>query len=1747
MNMNKKWVLFFTSFLLIFSVFLSSNVLAQSSIFDLDDAGPTELDNNLTVIVCANSNESISGFNFWYNETGPLNATNDGIVKALFNNETEYDDTQFVGFTNSSGNPGDDQGCVEFILNYSANWTTDRVMVNVTIYNQTNYSSAGNKSMFTINYVIIQTKDAAGGNVVPNAVILTFNNETKSFICDGPAATATDGYLAEHCIGVVSGTDCIGESSGESNNTCKFHGISFSSEGEESLECQINKNTTIYALDFVSSNTSILNVTPGTLLIMNLSTPSTSTMVMAFNLTMDRPGELNTSTVSVYDGTNHIFYLLCGDSDGDGDVDGDGGGCPPAFLQPNKLYTLSVNITDSVYNYSFMSPSVGMTAAQIELSTTSSDYTTFVGKVVNESGDVMPGTVVYAQMFKGGSSFGISFINSSVTDESGLFSVRVPRTEWVSEEGDMRPFPAYQFYIVSNQTSSSVPIYFPTIDNNDNRGYFASEGTTILPPLVLKAGGQINVNVTLNNATFVESELSKFLSLGTGLIRDAVTGKMSMLSIFTDSSVSLPTNIIVSLLSPVNTTANTLAVNIFGKNVSMTEGGPPTGPTLGVCFNTSASITQGNIFSMLCNLIQPGFLNLTSTKYDDIFNYSAGNQTENLGNFGFWFETNGILRDNSTGNVIAYLNPEGMLLPGLLAFTESDTSNITIPLPPGNYTLELVPGFEHSNYLNVYNGTSFTITTGETENLNMIRGNAWQINPMFNPSLIYSESNSINVSVNGYSGTLNNNYVTLNGSKILFLNRSIVSSETILFGYDSEKNIFYNTTFKPSDFVSSPGKYMLLLNATNITGNDVFTTSLLMPINAYDFQIGLDLGGFTFGTGQNVSGRIFAFNSTGPIDSNTSAIIIEMFDASGNKLSTTASPSAISNGMGSINIIMPSSLGFYEITTTVNASNKYGVADNWIQVSNLNIKISTDRHNYRQSDNVVLTVEVSNATNGSAISGASVEVVVDNENTPTAESTDAEGKAKITLNPSLIRSSGSWSFGWHNLKIKISKKIGNEIIKLDTWYGFDVRGMDLFIRLDRPVYLPTENVTLDVFGAPGFTVSETITVDDTTITEDKTGNCVSGVRFCMNDVDNTYKQINLVNWTIGHHDVEITAYYGGGSQKFYTGFDVNDKKIIASTNKFSYDLNEWINLTVKVMALNGTALSGQNVVATLYKAQPPNDINVTQNTTITGPDGSNSTLLNASQPGFNYIKVNVSNQLQFIGVQVSSLKVTLLNAIGGSVVTGYTATPGDTLRIYVNATSGGSDVPDGSTVKAKLWAFGTPMELPSNETTDGNATISYQIPALAPAQVYGLEVVVKTPTGEMGFAPAKLTVTGGAALQLRASTDRPLYRPNDSDTFAPAIFTAILTYPNGTGVSRYNITFEVGSESGTSQIVDTAITNENGVAMVTGDSSKMPTMDGPYNLHAYLTEKPDVRVYLGFMVSSLDILVQPTKYLELHTRTYEPGENITLNVSIWESGSPGSPISATSGFITTFGKERGEIRQFFDPTGKDQPYQINITIPNESSSLGTWPIKVTMFVNQSQALAPVLVDVINSTESLNLTLPDTINASTPFLVNISASTGTTASLRIYSPGARELIYENTSVNITSENATVNVTIPNLGVYFINAFVNEIGGKTRVVSVLYTSGTIPEVWTGISTSSNTAIFTTSQPVYIKTNLANATATVLTVTTTNATKSIPIPLNRNETGTYYGVLDSSQTTSGNTYFVRLDTDKSSGVATTMFGVS
>ena len=274
-----------------------------------------------------------------------------------------------------------------------------------------------------------------------------------------------------------------------------------------------------------------------------------------------------------------------------------------------------------------------------------------------------------------------------------------------------------------------------------------------------------------------------------------------------------------------------------------------------------------------------------------------------------------------------------------------------------------------------------------------------------------------------------------------------------------------------------------------------------------------------------------------------------------------------------------------------------------------------------------------------------------------------------------------------------------------------------------------------------------------------------------------------------------------------------------------------------------------------------------------------------------------------------------------------------------------------------------------------------------------------------------------------------------------------------------------------------------------------------------------------------------------------------MNVS---NATSGSSLAPTSGSIIIWDKNRGSITLPMAISGS-QPYTLTTTIPDTPQAVGSYTVIAYMQMNSTFGTDSILLQVQNSSAQMNVTLPNIINASIAFPVNISIAGVTTpliASLRVFSPSAANVTYTNTSINLTggSVNVSVNITVP--GKYVFVAEITNYGTAKVIGEVFGSANSFSyKVWTTNDTSgTNSTTFTAGQIAYIWSNAQNSTAVVMYQnTTTNFTSkaTLPIITQVGGTGNYYATF--GNTVSNYTYFVRLDTATSAGVAGTVFKVS
>ncbi len=1673
---------------------------------------------NLTVEICSNSlppaaNDDSSKFQFWVNDNlvSITSANYSQCASGIFGNNG----TDFLRGNLTQAEcplspptlpvpPPWDQ-CAKFALNVS--WSDSQTILNVSA-NLTPGDVQGLSQRWTLNYINIRS------NVI-NTLIMAQDQATKMFGNEGPAMTDAFGYYLEHCRGSLTGTECLPVAAPAG---CAIHGIPFPNVG---TSCS-NGTYNLIFFDFISSNSSsrIINFSNTSSLLINLTDPTTLAMIEAFPF-FGEPGEnpeqpfINFSSIYNYSSGEMLFNLS---------APGGQGGGPPGFIIPNEQYIVRVNgvlgASAFDWNFSFIPMGKGMSGAIISIKE-ATDFTTFIGKVINKTDAVVPNAAVYAQPFFGFTPpMGVNIVNSSFTDENGIFRIRVPKNI------------PYKFLIVSGSTNNATGslVYNPTKDTNNGRGFMAIQDTVILPTSTIQSGGTINLNVILNNATGVHSEIARVLDLPGGVTQDAFSAKITPLKLF--QTVTLPANLYVPLVAPINS----VLLNIYGINISEGGGGGPPSTTH-ICFNTT-TVTQGQITDVSCTLNNtPGTMNLIVTDCQDSLWTCLNNQTA----WGIWFDSRIVIYGSS--GIVAEIEEGSMA-------QESSFNNpgkVEMKLPVGAYNISIIPKHPWGAPTGVFYTNSFVITAGNTTNVRVKRqAPGWMMEPFMPFQIRSSQNNPIALAVYDFGA---NPPAILNDTRIsvelqaLQMNGSYAGnmSAGLQMSFQSDLRIpgpisdpgAFNVSFRPSDYSIPAGKYMMLFNATTTSGaaDQAHFNTLTFPFTVSDYDIGVDLAKFSWARTETIQGKIFAYlnNGTGLSGNAT----ITFYDFTGVQVGSSTAV-IVTNGEGTLSIPVSSftSLtGFFEMVTVLNASGSFGFSNNFIEVTDLIVQTDFDRQSYKPTDDVVLKVTVLNAS-GSEIQGASIEGFVDAYQNSTFGNTDAAGEAALTFSPATF-TGGNWTFGFHSIKLKIAYSTATQLVQQEVYTGFEVRGFDVQIFTDKPTYQPTDNVTLNIIirGAPG---NPELLVD--------------GVQYepGQDDITQTPFGFKVIivpiggSWVAGHHEIKFSFSQGTSTQSTYTGFDVNVYSIIAQPDKWSYQLGDTATISVKVInGTNSTPISGVTVNGTLFKFQQSGDLQVNTSNNVTDSSGVGVLEFNLTKTGFHYVKITVGgNQVTYTGFLVSGMSVSL-------TTNQDSYSPGDTLIATINVTGANAS---NASLSAKLFAFGSFRDLSttgvyfigSGATGPYYANLTYTIPSNAPAITYFLDVKATTVNGEIGFGSIPVRVTGGQKLSVVA--DQSFTQPYMIGE--TGVFTATLVNANNnTAINGTNVTFEIGSSTGTPAIVGSALTDTAGKAVMSVPASSMPSSDGFYFMHAYVTNNPTVQAYTGFTVSSLlvDLGVGSTN-------EYTLGQNITFSVNV-TNATTGAAVTPTSGSIVIWDKNRGEITFPLTISGS-QPYTTTQTIPNDPSAIGTYTVIALMSLNASMGSDSLLLKVTNSSTPINITLPSNMTAENAFDVNISILNVPTAtgSLRVFSPSASNLTYINNSINISggSVNVSVNITTP--GKYVFIAEIEGYGSASSVgVVTAAANAFVYRTWTTSDTAgTNSTSFSAGATAYIWSNTQNTTAVVMTQnTTTNATSSSSLPVIIASGNNYFTTF--SNTISGQTYFVRLDTSTTAGVATTMFRVT
>lgn len=1649
--------------------------------FEVVNVSPVPGERKLNVTLKGTSSDSARNFNFTYKDlsgsttTGPVELSNSSVT-AHYDNGSVFNAGDPL--TQSSG----DTGRVIFTFDSSATgfaWVQNAFRVNATAYGAKYANAAtGNRSVITANHYRVNAKDH-NGNSISSVPILLSN----------PNTNATAGFTSLssnpkqfHCRGVDIGGTCTNPDTDAASTLVSYP--SPSGQPPRTAPAPIAFQT--FAL---SESNASQRTDPGSRgsVTLTADTPSAPVFVGWQSVIRGNPRPDVDNITVVAAASGNVVYKDTGVSFET---------TPPVLLQPNKRYVVSLQNSSSfgTVNRSLVVPSKGSTGARFKITTGSVATSSVTGQVVDQSGNPVSDAVVIAQPeFAGGAS--IQIYNSTTTDSNGLFSMQVPETDQFSRE-------QIGFRIIGTDTSDGTPIYYPTTDANDGEGYVVQSGKTVIPPMVLQQGGQVDINITSSRTSLpvntVFSSLSQVSSAYPVTTRTANSDTFTTLSFGRQS----PSSASVSLLSPTTGSETQVGYNVWGL-------GQQAGDWL--CANT-VSVSQGQETASTCSLEDGGYINLSVKQYGSIVGPKSPRGYADVEDFGFFSENELVIRNASTGDVVAYLGPDGAQQ--FFLGRDSITTDVRIPVPAGDYQLELRPAGEFSQWTTVNDTTTVSVTSGATTDVTLDRGRPFGIGPTsrFKRSLERSTDNTIAVVVEDPMTDRRYDDSNISATMQMLYPNGTTASSPVAMTYNSSDQTFETKTFKPKSAGLGAGRYTLAVTATNTSasGGQTYNTTKEFPVRVAGFDTYLSFSSRTVAPGSSLLGLIKAYDGGTGIDASASNITISVYDSNGKRVTQTTPSSGISGGQGSFSVAMPQNPGQYRVAVTITSnSGKQGIAERWVRVSQVQLSADTNKRLYAPNEPVNVTVEATNATSGAGIANATVELSVNGHRI--IKTTNSNGVATASLDPQTYASGSTWQEG-HPIRVTLTRATDSGVVRKTTGTGFEVRQFTVRAAPTSRAFTPSEDAKLNVFVPTDKTIQtvRAIRLDGESVS-------ISGSK-----VQSGLYRVNLSQQTVGEHlaAVEVVTA-NSGTETATAQFAVQNYQISTSLNNRLFQTGETINLTVGVRKPDGTAVSSKTVSASLNATGPVRQ--VASDSSTTNSDGEVQLQLSSTTGGPHFVKVSVGNQERYVGLYVSEVSVRLENSTGAPVEE-YVAEPGTTETIYVNATtSGGSAVADGSNVTAFVYAYGERIELGSATTSNGIASIDFSVPSSVPAQKYSLEATVATSNG-LGTTSGVLNVTGANATQIGVTTNGSAYTPGET-----VQMTAEVTTGGGAPISGRTVQFVVGTEGASPKTVGTATTNADGIATL---QYNVPTdaSSGQYVVEASLQSASRIKAYSAYRVRNFDVSV------EAADGPFNPGASVSLTVYANDSQT-GNPVSASSGTVRLVLPGSNAVKQL--SLSGSPPYDVSITVPDDNGAIGTRTVSVTLQNGSASDTDSTLVSVKNASASANLTVSEPVTAGQSTTVTVNGSVDTTAVLTAYSPGANTVAF-NGSVQVNSTQDTqTQMTIGSPGTHIVKLEVPGVGTLTEVIDVQPASGD-PTVWTGTGLNTNATGFTTSEDVYIKTNQPNMTATVVGE---NATYTVQLDSQSGDT--YYGVLSATRPTG--IYLVRLDSATSTGVDDTIIEVT
>ncbi|MGQ4554456.1 hypothetical protein [Halobellus sp. GM3] len=1635
------------------------------------------------VVVRAQTGEEVDDVRIRYeNQTdviGPLSYDNGGVVDAYVANASKRDEDSYGGngFSNQTG----DSGMVRFVLNDSASYEQSTLTLNAstggTAYEN---ADAANRSVLTANAHRITLQNATGSQLSGSTPVFLYNRSSETL---RGTALATGGSAGLHCGGALDGDTCVDP---DSTDDPHIYASGATAAGP--------KTPTPYptTLSGAAFRLSTANATPRADLPLNETTTLRTNQSGApyeFFARERTGGDASfADEIRIRNRTSDEVVYRWRD------------GVTPnrlALLRPKTPYEVVFeNATRGETRRRYVTvPTKGM-AQQVFLlpdDDQSTPTTRVSGQVVNESGDPVPNVVVAAERM-GDPSPELRTFNSTTTGGNGTFSMRLPE----SDPTNVR----YQFRLTSNRTSDGRLQYYPTTDGNDWNGYVVHERQTVLPTLELKRGGEVDVNVTNATGGTVPtpmglSSLSQTSDRTGDRARTALTESLGLFQL----GPIQPEQILVRQPSPTTGAQSNVGYNMWGL-APPNSGGPPD-PSY-VCAD-QFGVSQSETTDSACALEEEGVLAISLTQHEGIVGQTGDSRALPAGQADAYFRNELIVRNASTGNVTTYLGP-GSIQPFLLEDSETPYT-LGLPVPPGNYTVELRPTEQFQDRTTVRETSNYTVTAGAETTADLDSGRDFLIEPVPEASDVpfrRTADNSLAIRVGdpATEQVLTDSNISVS-VRFKYLNGTLAADEDLT--YESSIQAFNRSDITPADSGLDAGLYILELRASHENGTRTYNTTVRDGMVVSDFATDVRVSQRVAAPEGTVRTDLRAFDlTTDPpagIDASADNVTVTLYDQAGNQINETTADEGVDGGYGSVELTAPENVGRYRMSVVVeNDSGQQGYATTWIRVAEASLDVSVNQSVYRPDDPVELTATVEDAS-GDPIGDATVETTV--SGTTNSSTTDAStGEATLVLDPAQI-ADGEWD-GTTFVEVKATVQHGGDVASLESGQRVVVRPFDIRTRPTRPQFQSGNNATIDMLVPPGTNVAP----DNVSVTS-VGGSSIDDGQYSVTDRGGYFRiEVGSGVLASGANRVQIEATNDNGRTAGDTlRVRVASLSVRVETEHYTYQPDETVNATASVRYLNGSAIEGKDVTLTLYQIGD-RPVQIDRNASVgTGSDGRATATLStgSSATGSHVVVAEVDGQEAYSPVRVTSVNATLVDRDGSSVDT-YTVDAGGegTLNVSVTNATDGSDIDEG-TIRAVVFVDGERIRLGEGEISGGTANLTFTVPSSA-AGTYPLGVNVDTPDG-FDRTTGALSVSGAQAIEVDADAEGRIYAPDETGTFSATVTQG------GSPVADETVEFAIVSRSSERKI-GTATTDDAGTATIE------PTLpadltEGEYALQVRLPDE-DVRAYDGLLISQITADVQSEE------PAYAVGETVNLSIGV-TNRTTGANVSDIEGVVRLALPGGDEQFEPFNRSGT-APYEVQVGLPNDSELTGTQTIDVAVRNGSSLAFDSTLIQVRNDSENASLSVEEGLVAETAFETNANATLNTSATLSVYSPGTGSMV-EQRDLSINESNATAtSLTLGSPGTYVFELDVPGVGTDVVVRNVEGTASD-PVLRVGPGLDSNATTFGTSEDVYVRTDRGNMSATIISA---NGTSSVA--LNREDGDAHYGVF--SRDRAEGTYLVRLD---------------